>query len=327
MRYNQFIFTSDIAENRPEEIIRRAADKHLDTMIVALPIPQNQDQFWNFIQKLNEYDIPYDCFLPNFDIPNFNYAVKKMKETSSNRLWVRINEGKLNYDVKTLKTAMISPDLDKLEIVVVSQTPYFFRPGTLTHRFLDATKHLDVSVSPIIPLDVKPTDTGYIQKAILTFAEKYKTVPSLYYAPESKENTADFIVGYLNNSILPYCNEISLMNWKGTNSMGFSDIYSRIYVGSPKKAERIDKVMAEKKKSAKKTFPREMTVIVKSLGKRKTTSLRSDVVGNLRYGDIVNVKSIFSDMDGTVFAEIIPDNGPIYYVLAEVKGEKTIQNL
>jgi len=325
MRYNQFLFMSDIAENRSEDIIRRAADKHIDTMIVALPMTQSQDQFWGFIKILNEHDIPYDCLLPNFDLPNFTYAVRKLKETATSRLWVRINEGKINYDAKALKSIFELPDIDKIELVFISQTPYFFRPGTLTHRLLDATKGLNVSVSPIVPLDLKPADTGYVKKAILTFADKYKTIPSLYYAPEAKENTNDFIVEYLKNSVLPYCNEISLLNWKGTISMGFSDIYSRIFTSPPKRAERIDKVMAEKKKSVKKTFPREMTVIVKSLGMRKTTSIRSDVIGNLRFGDVVNVKAIFSDMDGTVFAEIIPINRPPYWVLAEANGEKTIQ--
>jgi len=327
MRYNQILFLSDISENRPETIIQKTADKHIDTVIVALPMTQSQDRFWEFIQKLSEHDIPYDCLLPNFDLPNLAYAVKKLKETTSNRLWVRINEGKINYDVKTLKGILELPDIDKIELVFISQTPYFFRPGTLTHRLLDTTKGLNVSISPIVPLDLKPMDTGYIKKAIFTFADKYKTIPSLYYAPEARENTNDFIVEYLKGFILPYCNEISLLNWKGTISAGFSDIYSKIFTSSPKRTERVDSVMASKKKSVKKSFPREMVVTVKSLGKRKVITVRSDVIGNLRYGDIVNVKSIFSDLEGTVFAEIIPDSGPVYWILAEIKGEKTIQNI
>lgn len=332
MKYNQMFFMSDILGYNTDDIIRLSAIKHIDTMIVAVPLRADQERFGEFTKKLTDLDIPYDYFLPNFDKLSFEYMLSQAATIASNRIWIRIVEGKVNYEAKYLREIMNSKGVKDKELVIISQPPYFFRPGSLTKRILEVSGKLDISVSPIVPLDIKPADTNYIKKAILTLSENYKVIPSLYYAKSNNddENSEEAVAHYLNNSILPYCNEVSLLNWAGTISPHFNVIYSKIYKPAPKNPERIEPTMAPTKKTTKKAaFPRSMIVISKTLGMRKSPSRGSDIIGNLRFNDVVMVKSIFSDMDGSVYAEIIPNQHQgetPYYVMAEYKGVKQLQN-
>lgn len=311
MRYNTFVFMSDIQDKDPEEIVVSFIKRDLDRLIVEVLPERKPKTFTTFIDTLQKNEIKFDCFIAAFDyhipevqIDKMNHLLKYAGNKGMYRLWLRVNEAPEPQNLDELVNLIYNPIVGHRPLVVLSQIPYFYKPGTLTRALMSSLEPKNVAISPVLKFNLSQPEIDQTNKVLTDLKTSWTLLPTIYY-PLASGAIDDEIYDYFHLTLPQITKEVSFLGWKSTSSSEFPKFYEKLKGDLMTKKEKTK--LARKSRPKKPELPKYQKVVVlcKHLAKRKYPAQSSESFGNYNQGNIIEVKRIFPDGAGVLFAETV----------------------
>lgn len=327
MKYNTFIFMSDIKEKDPDKILVSFLERELSSLIVEILPDSGPQKFKTFLKVLHENKINFDCFIAGFDLSFSDNRLKKFTEMieyaktcGMDRLWLRINEVPEPQNLEETVKLLYSPIIGQRPLVILSQIPYFFRPGTLTHRMVSTINATDVFLSPIVKVGMRSGETDFAKKGLGLLKQTWQLLPTIYF-PLNLESIAPEENQFILTNIVPVTKELSFLGWRSISNpffiKYFDDLKERLMT---KKEKVVQTKRTGSKKKATESYTKAV-VISKYLAKRKSPTLQTESFGNLKMGDVIEIKRIIHDGEDLSFIETTEG----YYVVFQKSGKNHIE--